>query len=62
MQLGYVVIYVNDLERCHQFWTDQVGMVTKRTSATDGFSIPQVGFADQDAAIELVSNAFMEKA
>ena len=37
-------------------------MVTKRTSETDGFSIPQVGFADQDAAIELVPNAFMEKA
>ena len=62
MQLGYVVIYVNDLERCHQFWTDQVGMVTKRTSETDGFSILQIGFADQDVAIELVPNAFMEKA
>ena len=62
MQLGYVVIYVNDLQRCHQFWTDQVGMVTKRTSDIDGFSIPQVGFADQDAAIELVPNAFMEMA
>jgi len=62
MQLGYVVIYVNDLERCHQFWMDQVGMVTKRTSDTDGFSIPQVGFADQGVAIELVPNALMEKA
>jgi catechol 2,3-dioxygenase-like lactoylglutathione lyase family enzyme len=62
MQLGYVVIYVADLQRCHQFWTDQVGMVTKRTSEIDGFSIPQVGFVNQDAAIELIPNAFMEKA
>ena len=62
MQLGYVVIYVNDLERCHQFWMDQVGMVTKRTTSINGFDIPQIGFADQGVSIELVPNAFMEEA
>jgi catechol 2,3-dioxygenase-like lactoylglutathione lyase family enzyme len=62
MQLGYVVIYVNDLERCHEFWMDKVGMVTKRTTSVNGFVIPQIGFADQGVAIELVPNAFMEAA
>lgn len=62
MQLGYVVIYVNDLQRCHQFWMDQVGMVTKRTTSINGFDIPQIGFADQGVSIELVPNAFMEEA
>ncbi len=62
MQLGYVVIYVNDLERCHQFWLSQIGMETKRTASIDGFEIPQIGFADQSVAIELVPNAFMEAA
>ena len=62
MQLGYVVIYVNDLERCHHFWTDKIGMETKRAATIDDFFIPQVGFAGHSTAIELVPNALMEKA
>ena len=32
MQVGYVVLYVNDTEVCRGFWVDQVGMVEKRRS------------------------------
>ena len=62
MQLGYVVIYVNDLLRCHQFWTDQVGMVTLRAKTIEPFTIPQVSFPGHSTAIELVPNALMEQA
>ncbi len=54
MQVGYVVLYVNDAHVCRDFWVEQVGMVEKRRYAADGFEIVQVGFADQTFAFELV--------
>lgn len=54
MQVGYVVLYVNDAEACRSFWVEQIGMVEKRRSEAGGFTITQVGFADQAFAFELV--------
>jgi lactoylglutathione lyase len=59
MRVGYVVLYVNDVEACRRFWLDQVGMVEKRRSDAGGSAIVQVGFADQPFAFELVPLALM---
>ena len=54
MKVGYVVLYVKDTETCRRFWVEQVGMVEKRRDEVGGFTIAQVGFADQSFAFELV--------
>lgn len=60
MQVGYVVLYVDDAEACLRFWTEQVGMVEKSRSDAGTFSIVQVGFADQEFSFELVPRALMQ--
>jgi lactoylglutathione lyase len=60
MKVGYVVLYVNDAEACRTFWVEQVGMVEKRRSEMDAFTIAQVGFADQSFAFELVPVEMMK--
>ena len=59
MRVNYVVLYVTDAEVCRRFWIEQVGMVEKRRQEADGFSVVQVGFADQSFALELVPLAMM---
>ena len=54
MEIGWVVLYVNDAEVCRDFWVGNVGMVEKRRYDAGGFTIIQVGFADQSVALELV--------
>jgi lactoylglutathione lyase len=61
MRVGYVVLYVKDVEVCRKFWVDQVGMVEKRRTEAGGFTIPQVGFADQPFAFELVPLEMMKE-
>jgi lactoylglutathione lyase len=60
MKVGYVVLYVNDAEACRRFWIEQIGMVEKRRTEADGFTIAQVGFADQPFAFELVPLELMK--
>ena len=60
MQVGYVVLYVNDAEACRRFWIDQIGMVEKRRSAASALTTAQVGFADQPFAFELVPLELMK--
>ena len=60
MKVGYVVLYVDDAEACRRFWVEQVGMAEKRRNEADGFTITQVGFADQPFAFELVPRAMMQ--
>ena len=60
MQVGYVVLYVNDVETCRRFWTEQIHMVEKRRSEAGIFTIVQVGFADQPFAFELVPIELMK--
>jgi catechol 2,3-dioxygenase-like lactoylglutathione lyase family enzyme len=54
MRVGYVVLYVTDPAACLRFWTEQVGMVEKGRKHAGDFAIVQVGFANQNFAIELV--------
>ena len=60
MKVGYVVLYVNDTEACRRFWVEQIGMVEKGRSDANGFTIAEVGFADQPFAFELVPLALMK--
>jgi lactoylglutathione lyase len=60
MKVGYVVLYVTDPEACRRFWVEQVGMVEKRSADVGGFTIAQVGFADQSFAFELVPLELMK--
>jgi lactoylglutathione lyase len=60
MQVGYVVLYVNDAEVCRRFWIEQLGMIEKRRSEVGGVPIVQVGFADQPFAFELVPLELMK--
>src|SRR6476646_3814033 len=60
MQVGYVVLYVNDTEACRRFWVEKVGMVEKRRNEAGSFTIVQVGFADQPFAFELVPLELMK--
>jgi lactoylglutathione lyase len=60
MKVGFVVLYVEDSERCRAFWIDQVGMVERGRDEVAGFVIPQVGFADQDFRLQLVPKAMMQ--
>ena len=60
MKVGYVVLYVNDADVCRRFWVEQVGMVEKRRTEVGDFTIPQVGFADQPFAFELVPLELMK--
>jgi lactoylglutathione lyase len=59
MKVGYVVLYVDDVETCARFWIDRIGMVEKRRSDAGGFAIVQVGFLEQPFAFELVPLALM---
>jgi len=54
MQVGYVVLYIHDAERCARFWVEQVGMVEKGRIAAGPFSVIDVGFADQSFGFQLV--------
>lgn len=60
MKVGYVVLYVKDAEACRRFWVEKVGMVEKKRSEAGGFTIAQVGFADQPFAFELVPLELMK--
>ena len=59
MQLGYVVLYVDDPKACLDFWTTKVGMVEKDRKQAGEFEIVKVGFADQGFSFELVPLALM---
>ena len=59
MQVGYVVLYVNDAKACLDFWTTKVGMIAKGGKQAGEFEIVKVGFADQEFSFELVPLALM---
>jgi catechol 2,3-dioxygenase-like lactoylglutathione lyase family enzyme len=59
MRVRYVVLYVTDVEACRRFWVEQLGMVEKSRTEVGELSVVQVGFTDQDFALELVPLALM---
>ena len=60
MQVGYVVLYVNDAAACLAFWTEKVGMIEKSRMDAGGFPVVKVGFPDQVFSFELVPLALMK--
>ncbi len=60
MRVGYVVLYVNDVEACGRFWTEKVGMVEKNRQQAGDFAVVRVGFTDQQFALELVPLQLMQ--
>ena len=60
MQVGYVVLYVDDVEACLRFWIDKIGMVEKNRVAVGPYAVVKVGFANQGFAFELVPLALMK--
>ena len=61
MKVGYVVLYVDDVDACARFWVEKVGKVERRRIDAGPFRIVQVGFAEQDFAFELVPLAMMRE-
>lgn len=60
MRLGYVVLYVNDVESCSDFWTHKVGMEIQSTAAVNDFQVVRVGFQGRETSIELVPLELMK--
>lgn len=61
MKVGFVVLYVNDSERCRKFWVEQVGMVERSRTQVANFTITNVGFADQPFSLQLVPLDMMKE-
>ena len=61
MRVGYVVLYVNDVEACAQFWTKQVGMVERGRNQFAEHCVVRVGCSDQNFSFELVPLAMMKE-
>jgi len=59
VNVGYVVLYVDDAQECVRFWTDKVGMIEKSRTMAGDLPVVKVGFADQNFAFELVPLALM---
>jgi catechol 2,3-dioxygenase-like lactoylglutathione lyase family enzyme len=61
MHVGYVVLYVNDLEHCLSFWVEKVGMVERKRTAVGELSVVEIGFPRQEFSFELVPLEIMKE-
>jgi lactoylglutathione lyase len=52
--VGYVVLYVHDVNECRDFWVNRVGMIERSKIEIGAMSLYKVGFSDQDFSFELV--------
>lgn len=61
MHVGYVVLYVKDVDACVNFWTNQVGMSEHDRKQIAQHSVVRVGFGHQNFSFELVPLAMMNE-
>jgi lactoylglutathione lyase len=61
MKVGFVVLYVSDVEACVRFWVDKVGMVERARTQAGAYQVVKVGFANQDFSFDLVPLALMRE-
>ena len=61
MHVGYVVLYVTDVEACVKFWVQQVGMGERSRTEVAGSAVVRVGFGQQNFSFELVPLEFMKE-
>ena len=60
MRLGYVVLYVNDVQLCCDFWTNKFGMEVQSTTSIGAFQVVRIGFQGKETSIELVPLELMK--
>lgn len=60
MRVSYVVLYVNDLERCLTFWVEKVGMAERKRTVVGELAVVEIGFPGQDFSFELVPLEMMK--
>ena len=61
MKVGYVVLYVHDVDACVRFWVEKLGMVERARTQAGVFQVVKVGFANQDFSFELVPLELMRE-
>ena len=60
MRVGYVVLYVNDVDACSKFWTEKFDMAVRETMQVGVDTVVRVGFTDQNFSLELVPLSMMK--
>lgn len=60
MRVGYVVLYVNDVDACRTFWTEKFDMAVRETMQIGAHTVVRVGFTDQNFSLELVPLSMMK--
>jgi lactoylglutathione lyase len=60
MRVGYVVLYVNDVDACSKFWTEKFDMVVRESMQVGANTVVRVGFTDQNFSLELVPLSMMK--
>lgn len=60
MRVGYVVLYVNDVDACSTFWTEKFDMAVRETMQVGEHTVVRVGFTDQNFSLELVPLSMMK--
>ena len=60
MQLGYVVLYVEDVDACAEFWVEKLGGLVVESNRAGEFKICKIGFPEAVAGLELVPKALMK--
>jgi lactoylglutathione lyase len=61
MKVGFVVLYVHNLDRCLRFWIDSVGMVERHRINAGEFDVVEIGFPNQDFSFQLVPLEMMKE-
>ncbi len=61
MRVGYVVLYVNDVDACLDFWVNSIGMELHEATQVSEHSIYRVGFNHQQFSFELVPLKLMQE-
>jgi lactoylglutathione lyase len=60
MRVGYVVLYVNDVDACSRFWTEKLDMTVRETMQVGENTVMRIGFTDQNFSLELVPLSMMK--
>lgn len=60
MQLGYVVLYVDNVDACQNFWLEKIGAKALEVNQVGEFKIVKIGLPGKGASLELVPKALMK--
>jgi lactoylglutathione lyase len=54
MRVGYVVLYVSDVEACTDFWIESVGAEERRRITAGPYQVVEIGLPGQEFSFQLV--------